>query len=130
MYAAETRAKAPSNPGSSDPGIRGEGVEGGGGDQSEEGREEAPPPLGGLCKSVSEAWEAWVAWADGGDVWDVSRVPGEFFSGSLGAVGGGDKRGATAFHRLLLVKAFREDQLLRCIAKFVEGNLGSSFAER
>ncbi|CAN0350702.1 unnamed protein product, partial [Laminaria digitata] len=35
----------------------------------------------------------------------------------------------SSFQRLLLVKAFREDQLLRCIAKFVGEKLGAGFAD-
>lgn len=83
--------------------------------------------LKGLCDSVKSEWDKWVTWADEGDVWDASRIPGDFFAEEEGDGGTG---GATLFQRLLLVKAFREDQLLRCIAKFVGKKLGSNFAER
>lgn len=82
------------------------------------------PPLRGICESVANDWEKWVSWADG-DVWE-SPTPGGFFDGD----GEGRNGGASAFQRLVLVKAFREDQLLRCIAKFVGEKLGNAFAER
>lgn len=107
------------------------GDEGVGQDEGEPGDGQStppPPPLKGLCASVTEAWDSWTSWADGGDVWEAKRVPGGFFADAEGATESGG--GATAFQRLLLVKAFREDQLLRCIAKFVGEKLGSSFAER
>ncbi|CAM9811362.1 unnamed protein product, partial [Ectocarpus sp. 12 AP-2014] len=98
-----------------------------GGEQEEEGDEgvdgAASSPLEGLCESLTESWEAWVSWADKGDVWDESRIPGAFFGKGKG------EEGASSFQKLLLVKAFREDQLLRCIAMFVGEKLGSSFAE-
>ncbi|CAB1118301.1 unnamed protein product [Ectocarpus sp. CCAP 1310/34] len=98
-----------------------------GGGQEEEGDEgvdgAASSPLEGLCESLTESWEAWVSWADKGEVWDDSRIPGWFFGK------GKEDEGASSFQKLLLVKAFREDQLLRCIAKFVGEKLGSSFAE-
>lgn len=125
LFAAEQRAvgsgSAQSARGGGEGGEGGEGAEedgGGGGDGA------GVSPLEGLCESVMENWGKWVSWADKGDVWDESRIPGEFFKKGAGG------RGATAFQRLLLVKAFREDQLLRCIAKFVGEKLGSSFAER
>lgn len=82
--------------------------------------------LSGLCESVATQWDEWVTWADEGDVWQPSRVPRGFF-----APKGGEGSGhATAFQLLLLIKAFREDKLLRCIANFVADKLGRSFAER
>lgn len=102
----------------------GEGKEGGEGTEEDDGGDGGGcSPLEGLCESVAENWAQWVSWADKGDVWDEARIPEEFFKEKGG-------KGATAFQQLLLVKAFREDQLLRCIAKFVGEKLGSSFAER
>ena len=83
-------------------------------------------PLKGLCESVVNNWNAWISWADGegGDVWEY-RIPDGLFGGDEGK-----GNGASAFQRLLLVKAFREDQLLRCIGRFVGEKLGEAFAER
>lgn len=123
---------------------------GGGGEGEGGGRGEGvSAPLEGLCESVGNQWEEWVSWADEGDVWEASRVPGGFFvtRGGDGGDGGGKggreggeagaaeaegvgEEGASSFQRLLLVKAFREDQLLRCIAKFVGEKLGAGFADR
>lgn len=98
------------------------------GEDERDGESSSPPPFEGLCESVTSEWDKWVTWADGGDVWEAKRVPGSFF------LEGGrrekEEGGATAFQRLLLVKAFREDQLLRCIAQYVGEKLGSTFAER
>ncbi|CAM9277540.1 unnamed protein product [Ascophyllum nodosum] len=82
-------------------------------------------PLKGLCESVVNNWNAWISWADGegGDVWEY-RIPDGLFGGDEGK-----GNGASAFQRLLLVKAFREDQLLRCIGRFVGEKLGEAFAE-
>lgn len=127
LFAAELRSVGSSSSarGSGGGGDGGEhGAEGGGEEEREEGGDAGSSPLEGLCESVKENWDQWVSWADKGDVWDESRIPGGFFKTGKGA------GGATAFQRLLLVKAFREDQLLRCIAKFVGEKLGSSFAER
>lgn len=122
LFAAEQRAVGS---GSAQGAGGGEGGEGEGGAEEDDGGDEVGgSPLEGLCESVTENWGKWVSWADKGDVWDESRIPGEFFKK------GTEGRGATAFQRLLLVRAFREDQLLRCIAKFVGEKLGSSFAER
>lgn len=125
LFAAEQRSVG-SGGGGGEGGEHGAAAGGGEADQ-EEGGGGSSSPLGGLSQSVSENWGQWVSWADKGDVWDESRIPGEFFKTGKGGGGGG---GASAFQRLLLVKAFREDQLLRCIAKFVGEKLGSSFAER
>lgn len=122
LFAAEQRSASSSG----EEGERGEdgGAEGEQGEGGEGADGSGSLPLEGLCESVAENWEQWISWADKGDVWDASRIPGEFFKTGKG--GGG----ASAFQRLLLVKTFREDQLLRCIAKFVGEKLGSSFAER
>ena len=119
LFAAEQRSVGSSGGG-------GAAGEQGGGEEEHEEEEGSggSSPLEGLCQSVSEDWDQWVSWADKGDVWDESRIPGEFFKTGKG------EGGASAFQRLLLVKAFREDQLLRCIAKFVGEKLGSNFAER
>lgn len=132
LYAAEQRAEAA--PCLLPTSSSGEGGEEDGEEGEWEG-EGAYSPLEGLCESVEAKWDEWVSWADGGDVWDASRVPGAFFAGSegQGVRERGEREGAgraTTFQRLLLVKAFRDDQLLRCIAKFVGEKLGSSFAER
>lgn len=117
LFAAEQRAVGGTRNGDAG------GDEGGdGGGEEEGGGGGGCSPLEGLCASVTDGWDRWVSWADKGDVWDGSRVPGDFFKEEGGR--------ASAFQRLLLVKAFREDQLLRCIAKFVGEKLGSSFAER
>lgn len=136
LFAAEQRAVAPS-PSSESAHSQTNSSEGQKEEAGDEGGEDPDgvSPLLDLCVSVGEHWDDWVAWADGGDVWDESRVPGDFFSvgNSAGGVGSkvdGERGRATAFQRLLLVKAFREDQLLRCIANFVGEKLGPSFAER
>lgn len=98
------------------------------GDDEQEEETSSPPPFEGLCESIASEWQEWVSWADGGDVWDAQRIPGSFFL--EGGRREGRQGGATAFQRLLLVKAFREDQLLRCIAQYVGEKLGGSFAER
>lgn len=123
LFAAEQRAVGSGSVHSAGAGEGGEGGEAA--EENDGGDGGGPSPLEGLCESVTEDWGQWTSWADKGDVWDESRIPGEFFK-----EGGEGKRGATAFQRLLLVKAFREDQLLRCIANFVGEKLGSSFAER
>ncbi|CAM9196185.1 unnamed protein product, partial [Phaeothamnion confervicola] len=75
-----------------------------------------PRPLAGLCAHITEHWEAWNAWADAPNPVDAP-LPGNF------------QAAASAFQRLLLVKAFREDQLLRAVVTFVGRQLGPEFAK-
>ncbi|CAM9410945.1 unnamed protein product, partial [Discosporangium mesarthrocarpum] len=88
------------------------------GDTDVDIKDEGTPPLDGLCASIAEAWDDWVTWADSdeGGPW-ATQVPGGFAAK------------INSFHRLLLVKAFREDQLLQCVAGFVGESLGKLFAE-
>lgn len=137
LHATQQRAVAPSLSSGNKPGGAG-GDDGDGGEGREAevggrgGGNGSPPPLEGLCESIGGEWSEWVSWADGGDVWDANRIPGNFFSDGVagGGSGSGGRGRGTAFQRLLLVKAFREDQLLRCIGKFVGEKLGSTFADR
>ncbi|CAM9922378.1 unnamed protein product, partial [Choristocarpus tenellus] len=77
------------------------------------------PPLQGLCTSITEEWEEWTAWADNEEEGPgVAQLPGGF------------AERINSFQKLLLIKAFREDQLLQCVGKFVGEKLGSTFAER
>lgn len=120
LYAAEILAAPVVLHGSSATNVSGD----------DEASEEPAPPLQGLCDSIRKEWERWMVWADSGDVLDTSRIPGNFFARAHARGAGKRHVGATTFHQLLLVRAFREDQLLRCIAKFVGGQLGNAFAER
>jgi dynein heavy chain, axonemal len=69
----------------------------------------------GLCESITELWDLWCTWADS-DSPAIQPLPADF-----------DER-ITDFQKLLLIKAFREDQLLTAIGHFVASKLGNKFA--
>ncbi|CAM9165880.1 unnamed protein product [Chrysoparadoxa australica] len=104
-------------------------------DKEGEGTEpnDAPPastepeyPLSGLCESIANDWEAWASWADSSSP-DQSPLPGGFIAGFHSFHRMDDR--VAGFHRMLLIKAFREDYLLASIGEFVANSMGRRFAE-
>jgi dynein heavy chain len=87
------------------------------GDEGQAGEVHIHFPLKGLCQDLTGNLAAWMTWADSDSPLQLP-LPNNFASS-----------GATAFQKLLLIKALREDRLHFCMAEMVAQHLGRSFAE-
>jgi dynein heavy chain len=76
-----------------------------------------PSPFKGLCESIKTNWDGWMQCATSADP-TSAPLPAELPPHTV-----------TAFQRLILIKALREDKLQASVAHFVAQKLGPKFAE-
>jgi len=81
---------------------------------AEEDIERGPAPFGGICQHISENWDKWHAWMEVDDAHNAP-LPAPW------------EQSLTAFQKMLIVKALREELGNKSISSFVLSNLGQTY---